>query len=114
MKIINFLFIIIYFAFFFSDLRSQSTYWEGSDSAQTTDSGFIKIGDFNNDGVSDIIKYLDGNFFVGLGSPDSKGFPKEDLWANSDVLNTQNGSYFVGDFNGDGYCDIATSIYDKD
>ncbi|MFH1194506.1 MAG: FG-GAP-like repeat-containing protein [bacterium] len=68
------------------------------------------IGDFNGDGLDDIMAYSNGWQVI---TSNGKSFNRLKTWKNSETSEVNQEKIFIGDFNGDGFSDIA--IYrDKD
>ncbi|MDZ4121558.1 MAG: FG-GAP-like repeat-containing protein, partial [Candidatus Cloacimonadaceae bacterium] len=68
----------------------------------------IKAGDFNGDGFNDVVgaSYIQRRFAVWLGNTVMNGVAD---WQKSNILENFGYDVTVGDFNGDGYDDIAVS-----
>ena len=68
----------------------------------------LEAGDFNGDGYSDVVgaSYNSRRFAVWMGSPSMNGHAD---WQKTSTLNKFGYDIAVGDFNGDGFDDIAVS-----
>jgi len=68
----------------------------------------IAYGDFNNDGYDDVVgaSYYEQRFAVWLGNSNMDGYRD---WQKPSALENFGYSVATGDYDGDGYCDIAVS-----
>lgn len=84
------------------DIALNPVYY-GSDSVRGIDAG-----DVNGDGFSDIVgaSYPQQRFAVWLGSPSMNG---QADWQKTSTLDNYCYDLAMGDYNGDGYCDVAVS-----
>jgi RHS repeat-associated protein len=67
----------------------------------------MSVGDFNGDGLSDVVYYnsSDGNIYVGMGA--GSRFDMRSWGTPPSFNDTAKSTFRVGDFNGDGLSDIA-------
>ncbi len=67
-------------------------------------------GDFNNDGKEDIISLSDKNAYMKLSNGEAVNNATSQVWI-TDGRYGSSGYTFTGDFNGDGFADIASAHY---
>jgi len=84
---------------------SYST-WAANPADFTTSAQTLRVGDFNGDGLSDIVMYSKDSEKIYVGISTGTAFSTS-TWATVNLSTTALATFRVGDFNGDGLADIA-------
>jgi hypothetical protein len=71
---------------------------------------WTRSGDFNGDGKDDIISLYYNYAYLKLAKGVYPDYFQSETWFTDGVYNPSSGYTFIGDFNGDGYSDIASAI----